>query len=85
MGHTYIGIIKQIISLALKGRFYANAFFVSKGKILCQVCRFIPNGRILCCKVWHKIITLVCTMVRTFKRKFLCLPNQIPIRQGGLR
>ena len=46
-GRTYVGVKKQILSLCLKGRFYASIAFILNGEILRQGLRSVPNRKIL--------------------------------------
>ena len=57
-GYVDIGVKLKILSLDLKGRFYAIVFFRPKGEILRHARRFVHNSDILR-KVFWRISALV--------------------------
>ena len=52
-GRTYSGVKEQILSLCLKGRFYASHVFILNGKILRRALRSVPNRKILRNEHWR--------------------------------
>ena len=43
VGRTYSGVNEQILSLCLKGRFYASHVIILNGKILRRALRSVPK------------------------------------------